>query len=78
MYARLLQQWMDVPYLMSEMFALNGEAPLEPRAERWLAEADKFWMMLMAEGTIALPNRMPEGAIRIHAEEYRRCCELLV
>jgi hypothetical protein len=56
MYAKFLQQWMDRPYRMSEMFAMNGEAPLEPRAERWLAEADEFGMMLMAEGTIALPN----------------------
>jgi hypothetical protein len=61
MYTRFLQQWRDGPYLMSEMFAMNGEAPLEPRAERWLAEADEFGMMLMAEGTIALPERAPEG-----------------
>jgi hypothetical protein len=46
---------------MSEMFAMNGEAPLEPRAERWLAEADEFGMMLTAEGTITLWNRVPEG-----------------
>jgi hypothetical protein len=45
-----------------EMFAMNGDAPLEPRAERWLAEADEFGMMLMAEGTIVLPERAPEGA----------------
>ncbi|KAL2852051.1 hypothetical protein BJY01DRAFT_100384 [Aspergillus pseudoustus] len=62
MYARFLQQWADGPYLMSEMFAMNGNAPLGPRAERWLAEADEFGMMLMAEGTIALPERAPEGA----------------
>ncbi|KAL3483390.1 hypothetical protein BJX62DRAFT_244955 [Aspergillus germanicus] len=61
MYARFLQQWRDGPYLMSEMFAMNGEAPLDSRAERWLAEADEFGMMLMAEGTIALPERAPDG-----------------
>ncbi|KAL2802365.1 hypothetical protein BJX63DRAFT_437954 [Aspergillus granulosus] len=63
MYARFMQQWKDGPYLMSEMFSLNCNAPLEPRAERWLAEADEFGMMLMAEGTIILPECVPEGVI---------------
>ncbi|KAL2849673.1 hypothetical protein BJX68DRAFT_266988 [Aspergillus pseudodeflectus] len=60
MFARFLQQWMYGPCLMSEMFAMNGEAPLEPRPERWRAKADEFGMMLMAEGTITLSNRVPD------------------
>jgi hypothetical protein len=35
---------------MAEFFGINPSGNLDPRSEMWLAEADDFGMILMAEG----------------------------
>ncbi|KAH0523109.1 hypothetical protein TsFJ059_008159 [Trichoderma semiorbis] len=53
LYKDWLKQWADGgSYKMTELFRVNGSKEsdaLDPRSELWLAEADEFGMMLMAE-----------------------------
>ncbi|KAH8660008.1 hypothetical protein BX600DRAFT_53025 [Xylariales sp. PMI_506] len=52
LYSQWLRQWPGEGYKMAELFSINalntGDA-LDERSEMWLAEADEFGMMLMAE-----------------------------
>lgn len=54
LYKDWLKQWADGgSYKMTELFRVNGSKEsdaLDARSELWLAEADEFGMMLMAEG----------------------------
>ncbi|KPM42971.1 hypothetical protein AK830_g3546 [Neonectria ditissima] len=49
LYHTWLRQWKDGSYKMGEFFDINPGADLDARGEMWLAEADEFGMMLMAE-----------------------------
>lgn len=49
-YRDWLGLWKDGSYKIAELFYINAGEPLSVRAEMWLAEADEFGMMLMAEG----------------------------
>ena len=49
-YADWLGVWKNGSYKMAEFFYINADEPLNVRAETWLAEADEFGGMLMAEG----------------------------
>ncbi|KAL4886073.1 hypothetical protein BJY04DRAFT_213610 [Aspergillus karnatakaensis] len=49
LYSRWRQHWKGSGFIMSELFRIQAGDALEPRAEKWLAEADEFGMMLMAE-----------------------------
>ncbi|UKZ69228.1 uncharacterized protein TrAtP1_010238 [Trichoderma atroviride] len=52
LYKDWLRQWADGSYKMAELFRVNASKEsdaLDPRSELWLAEADEFGMMLMAE-----------------------------
>jgi hypothetical protein len=50
LYEGWLRQWKDGSYSMVEFFHINPGGALDSRSEMWLAEADEFGMMLMAEG----------------------------
>ncbi|KAH6889444.1 hypothetical protein B0T10DRAFT_513959 [Thelonectria olida] len=50
LYDEWLRQWKDGSYKMAEFFEINPGGSLDERSEMWLAEADEFGMMLMAEG----------------------------
>ncbi|KAM0263346.1 hypothetical protein ACHAQJ_001202 [Trichoderma viride] len=52
LYKDWLRQWADGSYKMMELFRVNASKDsdaLDPRSELWLAEADEFGVMLMAE-----------------------------
>ncbi|RVX72871.1 hypothetical protein B0A52_03224 [Exophiala mesophila] len=53
-YAEWLHLWKGGSYKVGEFFHIPVEGNLDDRSERWLAEADEFGMMLMAEGKIRL------------------------
>lgn len=50
LYSEWLRQWKDGSYKMNEFFHINPGCNLDARSEMWLAEADEFGMMLMAQG----------------------------
>lgn len=50
LYDEWLHQWSDGIYKMHEFFSIQRGQPLDRRSEMWLAEADDYGMMLMAEG----------------------------
>lgn len=54
LYAAWAWRWRDGVFRMAEFFSIDPGDLLAPRAERWLAEADEFGVMLMAEGEILL------------------------
>ncbi|KAL7907080.1 hypothetical protein GGI35DRAFT_103180 [Trichoderma velutinum] len=52
LYKDWLKQWAEGSYKMMELFQVNASKAsddLDPRSELWLAEADDFGLMLMAE-----------------------------
>ena len=50
LYRDWMQQWPDGGYRMAEFFNIRpGQDIVDARGEKWLAEADEFGMMLMAE-----------------------------
>lgn len=50
-YARWLRLWKNGGFKIAELFYINVDEPLSTRAEMWLAEADEYGGLLMAEGT---------------------------
>lgn len=52
LYVDWLAQWKGGFYRMMEFFHINPDGPLDPRSELWLAEADEYGMMIMAEGKL--------------------------
>ncbi|KAH6844735.1 hypothetical protein B0I37DRAFT_398312 [Chaetomium sp. MPI-CAGE-AT-0009] len=50
LYVDWLAQWKGGFYRMMEFFHINPGGALDSRSELWLAEADEFGMMVMAEG----------------------------
>ena len=53
-YATWLRQWDGGYYKMMEFFHINPRGALDARSEMWLAEADEYGMMVMAEGKFPL------------------------
>ncbi|KAK8074473.1 hypothetical protein PG997_009136 [Apiospora hydei] len=50
LYDDWLRLWKkDGGYKIGELFNVQAEGSLDPRSEKWLAEADEFGLMLMAE-----------------------------
>jgi hypothetical protein len=49
LYSDWLRQWSNGSYKMGEFFHLNPNGNLDARSEMYLAEADEFGMMLIAE-----------------------------
>ncbi|SPO00352.1 uncharacterized protein DNG_03197 [Cephalotrichum gorgonifer] len=49
MYLEWLRNWKGGFYQMMEFFYVDAVGDLTPRTEMWLAEADEYGMMLMAE-----------------------------
>lgn len=52
LYGEWLRQWSPAGYKMFEFFQINPGGKLDGRSEMWLAEADEYGMMLMAEGDL--------------------------
>lgn len=50
LYDEWLLRWKDGYFAMRELFPVQLSNELDPRTEKWLAEADEFGMMVMAEG----------------------------
>lgn len=50
LYREWLWQWKDGDYKMVEFFQINPGGDLDSRSEMWLADADEYGIMLMAEG----------------------------
>jgi len=53
LYSTWLQQWRGRPLKMNEVFGFNASSNLNERSQRWLAEADEFGTMLLAQGIIS-------------------------
>ncbi|KAK5169681.1 uncharacterized protein LTR77_005659 [Saxophila tyrrhenica] len=54
-YIDWLRKWSGEGYRMAEFFHLDPAKPLDRRSEMWLAEADEFGMVLMAEANAVVP-----------------------
>ena len=50
LYAGWLRQWDGGYYKMMEFFHINPGGDLDTRSEMWLAEADEYGMIVMAQG----------------------------
>ncbi|EPE09712.1 saccharopine dehydrogenase [Ophiostoma piceae UAMH 11346] len=48
-YSNWLWQWRHGSYKMAELFRVNSEGRLDDRSEMWLADADEYGVVLMAE-----------------------------
>jgi hypothetical protein len=55
LYVDWLAQWKGGFYRMMEFFHINPGGELDARSELWLAEADEYGMMIMAEGKHTFP-----------------------
>jgi hypothetical protein len=49
-YDEWLSRWKEGSYKIGELFHIRANEALDERSEMWLAEADEFGMVLMAEG----------------------------
>ena len=59
LYADWLQLWKGGFYRMMEFFNINPGGELGSRSELWLAEADEYGMMVMAEGMLTIRSILP-------------------